>query len=86
MLASAKPVLKTYTGLKRGRKKKSFLLTHKKRRMQGAARPYIPVGERDNYIDYQDDEGFIDGDDEYGTKNGWRGIYRFHCLFPQKLI
>lgn len=29
-------------------------------------RPYIPVGERENYGDFQDDEGFIDGDDDYG--------------------
>lgn len=55
------------SGLKRGRKKKSFLLTHKKGKRNGVQRPYIPVGEREQYPDLQDDEGFIDGDDEYGN-------------------
>lgn len=68
--ACSRPILKSGTlkgGLKRGRKKKSFLLTHKKGKQRHVnTRPYIPVGERENYGDFQDDEGFIDGDDDYG--------------------
>ncbi|KAH3892505.1 hypothetical protein DPMN_016623 [Dreissena polymorpha] len=47
--------------LKKGRKRKSFLLTQKKGRRQGSTRGgYIPVGQRDRELD----EGFIDGADE----------------------
>ena len=66
MVSSAKAVVKAYTGLKRGRKKKSFLLTHKKGRRATVSRPFNRAGERENDGDYQDDEGFIDGDEDYG--------------------